>query len=148
MLTLRILGYVLASLAFFALMLYVFLNVHPAAWAYARQFSAGRAPDPLAGAYDGTLLAPPFPTGWKGKVFRPDGTGVNRVGDAERYPFRYQMREGRLVLDYGLDANPWVLRQIEDQIVVREDGALLGRITLKVGGWRIPLGWFTIVAAE
>lgn len=147
MLTLRILGYVLASVALLAVMLYVFLNVHPAAWEYARQFSAGRPPEPLTGTYDGTLLAPPLPTAWKGKVLRADGTGANRVGDAEAYPFRHALRDGRLILDYAQDANPWWLRQVEDQIVVQEDGALLGRITIKVFTWRMPVGWFTIVPA-
>lgn len=147
MLILRILGYILASIVLLAVLLYVFLNVHPAAWEYARQFSAGRAPDPLTGVYDGTLLAPPLPTSWKGKVFRSDGTGANRVADAEAYPFRHLIRDGQLILDYTQDVNPWWLKQIEDQIVVQEDGAFLGRVTLKMGGWRMPLGWFTIVPA-
>ncbi|MEK7073408.1 MAG: hypothetical protein AAB974_03150 [Patescibacteria group bacterium] len=147
MLILRILGYIFASIALLALLLYVFLNVHPAAWEYARQFSAGRAPDSLVGVYDGTLLAPPLSTTWKGKVFRADGTGVNRIGDAEQYPFHHEVRNGRLVIDYTRDANPWWLKLTEDQIVVQEDGAFLGRITLRIGGWRMPLGWFTIVPA-
>ncbi len=145
MLALRILGYIFAGVALLVLLLYVFLNVHPAAWEYARQFSAGRAPEPLVGVYDGTLLAPPLPTTWKGKVFRADGTGLNRLRDTEAYPFHHEVRDGRLVLDYSRDANPWWLRQVEDQIVVKEDGAFLGRITLRIGGWRMPFGWFTIV---
>ncbi len=148
MIFLRILGYILALLALIAVMIYVFLNVHPAAWEYARQFSAGHAPESLVGVYDGTLLAPPLPTSWIGKVFRADGTGANRMGDAEAYPFHHDIRDGRLVIDYARDANPWWLKLAEDQIVVQEDGALLGRITLKIGGWRMPLGWFTIVRAE
>lgn len=144
---LRLLGYIVASSAFLLLMVYVFLNVHPAAWRYARDFRAGTEPT-LDGVYDGTFLAPPWSGSWHGKVFRADGTGVNRIGAGESLPFRWERVGGQVVLRYDRDPNPWWIRPIEDQIVARPDGALLGRMTLALGSIRIPLGWFTIVAAE
>ncbi len=144
---LRILLNVLAAVLFLLLLVYVFLNVHPAAWQYARDFRSGSEPPELLGTYDGTFLAPPWSGSWHGKVFRADGTGANRVGAGEAWPFRWERADGRVVLRYGRDPNPFWIRPIEDQIVTRPDGALLGRITLAVGSWRVPLGWFTIVAA-
>ncbi len=148
MIILRILGYAVATIAFLLVMAYVFLNVHPAAWQYAREFRAGTEPPAFEGAYDGTLLAPPIPSSWKGKTFRSDGTGINRVGDAEAYPFDTARAGGRLLLKYDRDPNPWWLRQIEDQIVIRADGSVLGRVTIRIGSWRIPIGWFTLTRAE
>lgn len=145
----RFLGLVVGVMALLFVLVFVFLNVHPVAWQYGQEFQKGTSPGMLVGDFDGTLLAPSFPTSWQGKMFRADGTGINRWGDQQKYPFTFFEKNGRLAISYDRPENSWLVRRVVDEVVRRSDGSLLGRITYRlIGDWRMPVGWFVLVSAQ
>lgn len=113
-------------------------------------FASGKAEPFPDGFYAGS--SPSFSVGaWKGKRF--DGemkTGINVVGDDERFPFRMLVARGArdtemdvIKIDYNLSENPWYLRFFAfDEMVRLEDGRYLGKIQLRMFGKPFTVGYF------
>lgn len=91
---------------------------------------------------------------WRGKTFTPlsddSGEGRNRVVSDRVKIFRFTTRvapsrhdgQPALELDYDLRGNPWVIRQIEDEIRELSPGLYLGQAYFRTrGGPRFVL-WF------
>jgi hypothetical protein len=78
---------------------------------------------------------------WRGKSFEADGSsgqGINRVrllGD--RFPFELRFGVSALdglrcvILDYDVPENPWVIRQIHDELRELSPGLFLGPAMIK-----------------
>lgn len=139
---------VLLTLLFlFMLMFRQYRNEHGELQQLFAQGTAEPFPD---GFYVGT--SPSFSVGdWKGKRF--DGqmkTGVNIVGEGERFPFRMYVTKGVrdaelpvIKIDYDLPENPWYLRWFAfDEIVRLDDGRYLGKIQLVFLGKPFTIGYF------
>jgi hypothetical protein len=95
---------------------------------------------PVRGAVAALARASFFP--WGGKSFEAfnatDGRGINRVQLlGERFPFdlRYGTSaldgERCVILDYGLAQNPWIIRQIHDELREVAPGLFLGPAMFK-----------------
>ncbi len=145
----RFLSMVIGIIALLFVLLYVFLNVHPVAWQYGKEFEQGTAPGTLTGVYDGVLLAPAIPSKWQGKQFMAGGTGVNRWAGETRYPFTFRAVGTNIEISYDQPANSWFVRRVIDEVVRRPDGSLLGRMSIQLFfGWRMPVGWFLLTPAQ
>lgn len=115
-------------------------------------FVQGRVPTPLPnGLYAGS--AEGYNGSWRGKEFdaqNAKGINIFRRGDVDRrlYPFRLSTGMGVkdreldvLQIDYNIDANPFWLRPVLDEVVEIEGGVLLGKLQYRL----IPRKPFTII---
>jgi hypothetical protein len=99
-------------------------------------------PKPLIAPVRAFASASFFP--WRGKSFDPkspaEGTGINRIVSDGLRLFRFETGIGRsragafdaLHLDYDHDENPWLIRQIEDEIRELRPGLWLGQAYIRV----------------
>jgi hypothetical protein len=111
------------------------------------------------GTVGGTLRAfaggAAFP--WGGKSFASEsattGSGINRVhllGRHQLFPFHTRVAasavDGRptVVLDYDLPDNPWLIRQIHDEIREVSPGLFLGPAMWKTKGAPAFVLWFAL----
>src|SRR3989338_4732003 len=88
------------------------------------RFQQGTVPVNLPeGLWKGTALGL-GEVSWKGKKFFKSGTGINLVGEGEKFPFRFSkemsIKDGKkevIRLDYNQPENPFWLRFIVDEMV-------------------------------
>lgn len=81
-----------------------------------------------------------------------NGGGVNHVGYPplvfDRYAFESHVEQGKdggaLVLDYDVKENPYALRRLEERLREIEDGLLLGKSYLRVGGRRVFAHYYAV----
>jgi hypothetical protein len=110
---------------------------------------------PVAGAIRAFAAAAAFP--WGGKSFAAEsasaGTGINRVhlfGRHQLFPFQTRLGpsviDGRpaVVLDYDLPDNPWIIRQIHDEVREVSPGLFLGPAMWKTKGGHAFVLWFAL----
>lgn len=97
---------------------------------------------------------------WDGKTFTSHddrhGEGVNRVqlagvlGRQQLFPFATRIEssaiDGRqaIVLDYDLDANPFYIRKIHDEIREVDAGLYLGPAMWKAASGKVTVLWFAL----
>ncbi len=117
-------------------------------------FSSGKVPKELPnGFYKGHVER--IKVSWQGKKFdAKSGTGVNifKNGDQliEKYPFKIYKAEGlkdRMIvlrIDYNLPQNPFWVRLVVDEVVETSPDNFLGKINLKLTGFSLTLGYFTL----
>jgi hypothetical protein len=115
------------------------------------EFRAGTIPTDLPdGPYDGS--SPSLERGsWHGKSFdRAKATGLNRVGDGEKYPFAMYFGRGLrdpikvITIDYNHPSNPWWLRLVTDEIVQTSPNHFLGKIQVRILGLTFSVGYFEL----
>jgi len=81
-----------------------------------------------------------------------DGEGINHLGYSplvvERYGFEKYVERGReggaLVLDYDVRENPYWLRRLTERVRKIEDGLLLGKASLSVGGREVFVHYYAM----
>jgi len=116
------------------------------------RFQQGTVPVNLPeGLWKGTALGL-GEVSWKGKKFSTSGTGINLIGEEEKFPFRFSRATSItdsskevIRLDYNQPENPFWLRFIVDEMVSTGENQFLGIVYIKV----IPLlsfrmGYFTL----
>lgn len=116
-----------------------------------KQFAAGHLPDPLPnGPYKGTVDG--YTGAWRGKEFDAAiKSGVNNVGDAQKYPFKTYTAEGLrdknqpvLRIDYDVPENPWWLRHLADEVTGVAPGKYQGKIMVRWLGSTFTIGYFQL----
>ena len=116
------------------------------------RFQQGMVPSVMPeGLWKGTALGL-GEVSWKGKKFFKSGTGINLVGEEEKFPFRFSkemsIKDGKkevIRLDYNQPENPFWLRFIVDEMVSTGENQFLGIVYIKVIPW-LPfrMGYFTL----
>lgn len=94
---------------------------------------------------------------WEGKSFKAEsahkGTGINRVKLAGRhrlFPFETRIERSSLdgkeaiILDYGSEDNPTLIRHIHDEMREVSPGVFLGPSMWKRDGGLLHLLWFAV----
>jgi len=95
---------------------------------------------------------------WKGKIFEPlsktRGKGINRmdVGPAKGKLFNFEtslidplVGDDRVFnLNYDIPGNPWIIRQIRDDVKKLRDGLFLGTANLKWRGEHLFVLYFSL----
>lgn len=114
-------------------------------------FLTGHTPDrALDGFYKGSVN---FETTWQGKKFNASSSsGINIIGNIEKYPFKTYAGKGLtdkdlevLKIDYNISENPFWLRFILDELVETEKGKFLGKVNLNIiPGMPFSLGFFKL----
>ena len=76
---------------------------------------------------------------WKGKKFLKSGSGINLIGDAEKFPFTFskelsikEKKKEVIRLDYDQPGNPLWLRFIVDEMVSTKPNEYLGIVYVDV----------------
>jgi len=89
---------------------------------------------------------------WKGKKFLKSGSGINLIGDAEKFPFKFSKEKSIkekdkevIRLDYDQPGNPLWLRFIVDEMVSTGPNEFLGIVYIDLIPW-IPfrMGYFRL----
>ena len=89
---------------------------------------------------------------WKGKKFLKSGSGINLIGDKEKFPFKFskelsikEKKKEVIRLDYDQPGNPLWLRFIVDEMVSTGPNEFLGIVYIDLIPW-IPfrMGYFRL----
>ena len=116
------------------------------------RFQQGMVPSVMPeGLWKGTALGL-GEVSWKGKKFFKSGTGINLIGEEEKFPFLFSRAASItdsskevIRLDYNQPENPFWLRVIVDEMVSTAENQFLGIVYIKViPGVPFRMGCFTL----
>ena len=116
------------------------------------RFQQGMVPEAMPeGLWKGAALGL-GEVSWKGKKFSTSGTGINLIGEEEKFPFLFSRAASItdsskevIRLDYNQRENPFWLRFIVDEMVSTGENQFLGIVYINVIP-RLPfrMGYFTL----